>query len=97
MSLFDDGVEPVAQPGSVGARVGVAEVTHASVRDQLSDYLDDSLPRRERERVADHLGVCQACRSYAATLRATIDAATNLPREPAPEAARERLRRIAEG
>lgn len=95
MDLFDDGVEPVTQSGSAGARVGVAEVTHGVVRDHLSDYIDDSLPPRDRERLAEHLGSCRACRAYEATLRATIKAAAGLPRERAPEAARERLRRIA--
>ena len=55
MTFFDSGVEQAMQPGSGSAAVGVAEVTHDTIRDQLSDYFDSTLPDRERRRVDEHL------------------------------------------
>ena len=97
MSLFDEGHEPAAQPGSTGGRTGVADVTHEAIRDQLSDHLDDSLAERDRDRVDEHLRTCRSCRAFERTLRATVRAVASLPREPTPDSARERLRQIAGG
>jgi anti-sigma factor RsiW len=95
VSFFDEGHEPAAQPGSTGGRAGVADVTHEGIRDQLSECLDDSLPERDRERVEEHIRSCGSCRAYERTLRATVRGVASLPRERAPDSARERLRQIA--
>jgi anti-sigma factor RsiW len=94
VTFFDSGVEQAMQPGSGSAAVGVAEVTHQTIRDQLSDYLDNSLPDLDRRRVHEHLQSCSACRAYDATLRTTIRAVGALPRAQAPASAKQRLRAI---
>ena len=94
MTFFDSGVEQAVQPASGNGAVGVAEVTHETIRDQLSDYLDNSLTEFEWRRVHGHLERCSACRAYEATLRATIKAVGALPRVQAPASAKRRLREI---
>ena len=96
MTFFDSGVEQATRPASGNGAVGVAEVTHETIREQLSDYLDDSLPELERRRVQEHLQSCSACRAREATLRATIRAVGALPRAQAPASAKRRLREICQ-
>jgi anti-sigma factor RsiW len=96
VSLFDGDGNPAAQPGSVGRPTGVADVSHETIRDQLSDFIDDSLPEPDRARVDEHLRSCRSCRAYERTLRATVRAISDLPREQAPADARRRLRAISE-
>src|SRR5436190_13648626 len=67
-----------AQAATHGS-VGVAELTHAEVRNRLSDYLDSSLAEGDRRRVESHLLACRACTAYLATLRAAIRATNALP------------------
>jgi anti-sigma factor RsiW len=90
----DNGVAPAtsraAQAATHGS-VGVADLTHADVRNWLSDYLDDSLAQSERRRVDGHLLRCRACTAYLATLRATVRAAEALPRPKAPAHIRARI------
>lgn len=38
----------------------------------VTDYLEDALPRRERERFEAHLSACPHCREYLEQIRATI-------------------------
>jgi len=40
----------------------------------MSDYLDDRLAPRDRERLEDHFAACAHCSEYLAQLRVTIDA-----------------------
>jgi anti-sigma factor RsiW len=54
--------------------------THA----RLSDYLDDELSSRERERVEDHLSLCPHCRRVLRTLRRTLKSLMDLPGEQRP-------------
>src|SRR5881398_2593530 len=49
-----------AQAATHGS-VGIADLTHADVRNSLSDYLDDSLAQSDRRRVEGHLLACRAC------------------------------------
>jgi anti-sigma factor RsiW len=42
--------------------------------DLMSDYLENSLSRRERRRLEKHLAGCDACQSYLDQLRSTIAA-----------------------
>ena len=97
MTFTDGEVGPAMEPRSDRSAVGVAELTHEIVRAQLSDYLDNSLPEREQARVDDHLVDCRACRAYGATLRATSQAVSNLPREKAPDSIKQRLLKASEG
>jgi anti-sigma factor RsiW len=96
VTFIDSEVEQAMQPRSAASSVGVAEVTHDSIRDQLSEYLDDSLPEGERARVDEHLRHCGDCRAYRNTLRATSRALSDLPREKAPDRIRQRLLRAPE-
>ena len=95
MSLFDGDGRPAAQPASVGGRIGVADV-HETVRDQLSDHLDGSLPEPDRTRVDEHLRSCRSCRAYERTFRAMVRALSNFPRAQAPADAKRRLLEISE-
>jgi anti-sigma factor RsiW len=66
--------------------------THA----HLSEYLDEELSPRERERVEAHVGICPHCRRVLRTLRRTLESLMDLPVEPHPSVAEgviERLRR----
>ena len=66
------------------------ECVHA-VR-QLWDYLDGRLPDSERERVAAHLAVCDACTSHFNFERGFLDAVRTLRRDdPAFAALRGRV------
>jgi anti-sigma factor RsiW len=94
VSYIDNEVGQAMQPGSSASAVGVAEVTHDTIREQLSDYAENSLSDGDRARVDEHLSRCHACRAYEATLRATTHAVGSLPREKAPDSARERLLQI---
>jgi len=40
----------------------------------MSDYLDDTLRRGDRERLEAHLAACPHCAEYLTQLRVTIDA-----------------------
>lgn len=38
----------------------------------VTDYLEDALPERERERFEAHLAECEGCRRYVEQMRTTI-------------------------
>jgi anti-sigma factor RsiW len=90
----DNGVAPAmgraAQAATHGS-VGVVELTHADVRDKLTDYLDDALPVSDRRAIDRHLQGCRPCAAFYATLRATVKVADSLPRPSAPRTARARI------
>ncbi|MGH3109309.1 MAG: anti-sigma factor family protein [Gaiellaceae bacterium] len=44
----------------------------------LSDYLDDDLPRRTRNRVRRHLARCERCRALLASLERALAAVRSL-------------------
>jgi anti-sigma factor RsiW len=53
----------------------------------ISDYLDGSLPRRDRRRLRHHLSKCDACSAYLDQMRVTIAlTGTVTPDDLAPEA-----------
>ena len=56
---------------------------HEWTHEHLSDYLDDELAARERERLEEHVGVCPQCRRVLATLRKTMAGLRSLM-SPAP-------------
>jgi hypothetical protein len=52
----------------------------------MSDYIEGSLPRRERRRLEKHLKGCDVCSTYLEQLRATIAASGKVvPEDLAPE------------
>jgi anti-sigma factor RsiW len=96
VTFIDSEVEQAMQPRSAASSIGVAEVTHDLIRDQLSEYLDNSLPEDDRARVDEHLRHCGDCRAYRNTLRATSQAVSDLPREKAPDSIKQRLLQVPE-
>jgi anti-sigma factor RsiW len=52
--------------------IGRAELSCRELVELVSDYLDDSLDRRTRRRVARHLTGCEDCSEYVAQMRVTV-------------------------
>jgi hypothetical protein len=87
----DDGVAPCSRAtmqlgtaSTTSASVGVAELTHADVRSQVSDYLDDALGEAARHRIEKHLAMCPPCSAFLESLRLTIQAIGSVPPAKAP-------------
>jgi anti-sigma factor RsiW len=58
----------------------------------VTDYLEDGLDQRERERFEAHVAECEACARYIEQMRMTIGALGHIPPETiSPEAERELL------
>ncbi|MCC7105078.1 MAG: zf-HC2 domain-containing protein [Chloroflexi bacterium] len=94
---FDDAVEQaMREQCSSASATGVAEVTHADVRDRLSEHLDGDLTASNQERIKAHLDLCPSCRAFLRTLQATRDLTARIPASPLPDAARKRLLEIPE-
>ena len=53
--------------------------------EQLSEYLDDTLPRAEREALDAHLATCAECRETLDDLRRVLDRARGLDDRPPPK------------
>ena len=54
--------------------------------EMVTDYLEDVLPRRDRERLEAHLAECPHCREYLEQIRRTIAVAGRIePEELEPE------------
>ncbi len=59
-------------------------MSHEVIQELLSAYLDDDLSSEERQRVDEHLAVCEDCRDELALLRLTVDALHDMPVLRAP-------------
>jgi anti-sigma factor RsiW len=57
---------------------------HMWTRKHLSEYLDEELDARERERVERHAHMCPSCHRLLATLRKTLEGLHALGRQPLP-------------
>jgi anti-sigma factor RsiW len=57
----------------------------------LTDYLEDRLSPRDRERFEAHLADCEACRAYLEQFRQTVRVLGRLPEESLSADARDRL------
>lgn len=58
----------------------------------VTAYLEDALGPADRQRVLDHLDLCDGCSTYLAQIRATVRAVGELPAPGGlPDAGRERL------
>ena len=62
------------------------------VRAASSDFLDGDMRRRDRARIAAHLGKCAPCRVFVNTMRATIDLLRSTPAPELPEGFKQRIR-----
>ena len=98
MTKADEGVAPTGRAAthlgsstSTSASVGVADLTHDMVREQLSDYLDDALGESTRRRIEGHVRGCPACAVYLDTLRVTIRGVQQLPAAKAPRGTTARI------
>ncbi len=94
MPQADRVVEPAFQPADHDVPhggVAVVDVTHDTVRNQLSDFLDGTLEASEQGRVMAHLTQCRGCSAYLATLKRTADLLGQLSPRPAPGGAKARI------
>ena len=82
-----DGVDELPAP----------RLTCREIVELLSDYLEDSLPPRERARVEAHLATCPDCLAYLEQLQTTIGALGRLRRQDLPQPLRARLLRAFRG
>jgi anti-sigma factor RsiW len=58
----------------------------------VTAYLDDALDPVDRQRVLDHLDLCDGCSTYLEQIRATVRAVGELPAPEGPtDAGRDRL------
>ena len=57
----------------------------------VTDYLEDTLPRRIRRRVEEHLALCDGCTTYLEQMRETIRLTGILTEEQIPEDQKQRL------
>lgn len=94
----DEGVAPTSRgaahigtPTSSPSSVGIADLTHDQVRNQLSDYLDDLLGEAARRRIDSHLAACSSCTAYLDTFRLTVQSMGQLPAPKAPDRLRARI------
>jgi predicted anti-sigma-YlaC factor YlaD len=67
------------------------ELTCAEVVDVITDYLEDGMSMRDRERFEEHLAFCDGCSTYFDQMRATIRATGRLRPADIPSALEERL------
>jgi anti-sigma factor RsiW len=72
----------VALPGDLECRELVELVT---------EYLEGTLPPKERIRFELHLAICPGCSAYVRQLRGTLAAAGRLSEESLPDETRDRL------
>jgi anti-sigma factor RsiW len=57
----------------------------------VTDYLEDTLPRKVRRRVEEHLAVCDGCATYLEQMRETIRLSGMLIEEQIPEDQKQQL------
>jgi anti-sigma factor RsiW len=67
------------------------EMTCRELMEVITDYIEGTLPERDRRRLEQHLGDCPYCVNYLAQMRETIQALSELPEESIPPQAREEL------
>jgi predicted anti-sigma-YlaC factor YlaD len=98
VSQSDEGVARTAQAeqqARAQGSVGVAELTHGTIRDCFSEYLDGSLDATERQRIDGHLEDCRDCSTVLERTRTTVDLLGQLPRKTLPPDARAAIVRQA--
>jgi len=65
--------------------------TCREVVELVSDYLDGSLPRRDRRRFESHVSGCDACTAYLRQMRETVRLSGRLREDDVPEPVRREL------
>lgn len=66
-------------------------MTCRDLTELVSDYLEGSLPLRDRFRFQLHVGTCRNCRAYLRQMRQTLRVLGELPSELPPAPARDEL------
>lgn len=59
-------------------------MTCRQVVELMTDYLEGSLPARDRARFEEHIAGCDGCRAYLAQLRRTREVVGRIADEPMP-------------
>ncbi len=59
-----------------------AEVACRQVAELLGDYMDETLPKAQHECVEQHAEGCAACRAFAITYEATVNAVNRFGADP---------------
>jgi anti-sigma factor RsiW len=72
-------------------RVGVAERSHESIRQQITEVLEGPLSPDEQRGLEAHLVACRPCAAFRRTLEATVGALRDLPPTKAPAASKRRV------
>ena len=67
------------------------DLTCAELVELVTDYLEGTLPRRDRRRMEKHLRACDGCTAYLESIRATIAIAGELPPGPVDPHVHDRL------
>jgi anti-sigma factor RsiW len=60
----------------------------------VTDYLEGTMPARDRRRFEAHLAACEHCTEYLAQIRATIEVSGRLPPDALSDAALAALRDV---
>jgi anti-sigma factor RsiW len=71
--------------------MSVQELTCRELVELVTDYLEGTLPDRERERFEAHLATCEGCTRYLVQMRETIRLTGMLAEEQIPVAQRDAL------
>jgi len=69
----------------------VEELTCAELVELVTDYLEDGLDARDRERFEEHLMFCDGCDNYLEQIRRTVAVSGRLREEDLPGELEERL------
>jgi anti-sigma factor RsiW len=72
-------------------RLRDAEMSCRELVDLVTEYLDGTLPRRDKRRFERHIRGCEYCTAYLGQMRITIAATGHLTEESLDQAAREAL------
>lgn len=67
------------------------DLTCAELVELVTEYLEDALPPRDRQRFEEHLASCDGCAAHLHQMRSTIAAVGRLTEEGLSEAAKRDL------
>ena len=68
-----------------------AGLTCREVVELVTDYVEETLPRRDRRRFEAHIAACDGCTTYLEQMRMTIEALGRVPESSISPSARDAL------
>jgi anti-sigma factor RsiW len=68
-----------------------AGLTCREVVELVTDYVEGTLPRRDRRRFEAHIAACDGCTTYLEQMRVTIEALGRVPESSISSSARDAL------